>query len=165
MDGKLPARLGTLQLQFDWPWQLANGKWLLYLTRVEVGGASETRCNPPGNIVNPLNLTVNLANHIHPTGPLWANHSVSKLKKTPSNQLSPEQEEEEGRGRSLEQGQELIGQREAAVLPLHGHQREPYTLVVAVLPQCNTAEWPEGAPSCLMTCVSACVCVVCPGLC
>ncbi|XP_075871540.1 integrin alpha-3-like isoform X2 [Nelusetta ayraudi] len=97
VDGKLPAHLGTLQLQFDWPWQLANGKWLLYLTRVEVGGASETRCNPPGNIVNPLNLT-----------------------------LSPE--EEEGRGRSLEQGQELIGRREAAVLSLHGHQREPYTL-------------------------------------
>lgn len=62
MDGKLSAHLGTLQLQFDWPWQLANGKWLLYLTQVEVGGASETRCNPPGNIVNPLNFTVNMAN-------------------------------------------------------------------------------------------------------
>lgn len=77
MDGKIP---GTLQLQFDWPWQLANGKWLLYLTRLEVGGASETSCNPSGSIINPLNLTVSLANHIHPTGSIWANHSVSTLK-------------------------------------------------------------------------------------
>lgn len=86
-----------------------------------------------------------------------ANCSVSKLKKKqqPSIQLSPE--EEEGRERSLEQAQDLIGQREAAVVPLHGHQREPYILVVEVLPQCNSAEWPKGSPTCLMTCVSACV--------
>lgn len=78
-------------------------------------------------------------------------------KKSPSNQLSPEEEEEEGREQSLEQDQELIGRREAAIL--HLHQRKSYTLVAAVLPQCNTAEWPEGAPSCLMPCVCLCVCV------
>lgn len=71
------------------------------------------------------------------------------------------------KGRSLEQGQELIGRREAA--GLHQHQRKPYILVAAALPQCDTAEWPEGAPSCLMLCVSVSrtvlmvrgVCVLC----
>lgn len=90
-----------------------------------------------------------------------------KTKEFPYNQLSPEEEEEKGRGRSLEEGHELIGQRKAAVL--HLHQGKPYILVAAALAQCDTAEWPEGAPSCLMPCVSVSrtvsmvqgVCVLC----
>lgn len=61
IDRKLPAHLGTPQVEFSWPREVSNGKWLLYLTEVEVMGASEPRCAPPGDIVNPLNLTVTMA--------------------------------------------------------------------------------------------------------
>uniref|UniRef100_A0A3Q3VQM3 Uncharacterized protein n=1 Tax=Mola mola TaxID=94237 RepID=A0A3Q3VQM3_MOLML len=53
-----PKDLGTLAVEFDWPFEVANGKWLLYLTKIVVLGASETECNPPGEVVNRLNLTV-----------------------------------------------------------------------------------------------------------
>lgn len=50
--------MGTLAVEFDWPHEVANGKWLLYLTKIVVKGESETECNPTGEVINPLNLTV-----------------------------------------------------------------------------------------------------------
>ncbi|KAM9346231.1 integrin alpha-3-like [Symphorus nematophorus] len=56
VKGKPLGRLGNLQVEFDWPREVSNGKWLLYLVEIQVNGTSEPRCAPPGNIVNPLNL-------------------------------------------------------------------------------------------------------------
>lgn len=50
--------IATLAVDFEWPCEVANGKWLLYLTRIVVQGDSETECKPPGNVVNMLNLTL-----------------------------------------------------------------------------------------------------------
>uniref|UniRef100_A0A671RHJ3 Integrin alpha-3-like n=1 Tax=Sinocyclocheilus anshuiensis TaxID=1608454 RepID=A0A671RHJ3_9TELE len=50
--------LGTLMIDFEWPFEVTNGKWLLYLTEIVIKGASESRCVPPGKVVNPLNLTL-----------------------------------------------------------------------------------------------------------
>ncbi|XP_070838183.1 integrin alpha-3-like isoform X2 [Chaetodon trifascialis] len=58
IKGKPLGRLGNLQVVFDWPREVSNGKWLLYLTEIEMNGPSEPLCAPPGNIINPLNLTV-----------------------------------------------------------------------------------------------------------
>lgn len=51
--------LGTLAVEFEWPFEVANGKWLLYLTKIVVKGESEMECNP-GGVVNERNLTVSL---------------------------------------------------------------------------------------------------------
>ncbi|XP_026206935.1 integrin alpha-3b [Anabas testudineus] len=48
--------LGTLAVEFDWPFEVANGKWLLYLTKIVVKGESEMDCNP-GGVVNNLTLS------------------------------------------------------------------------------------------------------------
>ncbi|XP_048416325.1 integrin alpha-3b isoform X2 [Stegostoma tigrinum] len=57
--------LGTLYLSFLWPYEISNGKWLLYLTEIEMNGTENQYCIPAGNIVNELNLTRN--NHTtHP---------------------------------------------------------------------------------------------------
>lgn len=61
VDGKLLGGLGNLQVEFHWPSEVSNGKWLLYLTEIQVNGTSESRCNPPNNIINPLNLRVTMA--------------------------------------------------------------------------------------------------------
>lgn len=58
MRGQVLGDMGTLALEFEWPYEVANGKWLLYLTKIVIQGNSEMECNPPGDIVNPLNLTV-----------------------------------------------------------------------------------------------------------
>ncbi|XP_056627893.1 integrin alpha-3b isoform X2 [Triplophysa dalaica] len=50
--------MGTLMIDFEWPFEVTNGKWLLYLTEIVVKGTSESRCVPSGNIVNPRNLTL-----------------------------------------------------------------------------------------------------------
>ncbi|KAK2884940.1 integrin alpha-3b isoform X2 [Channa argus] len=49
--------LGTLAVEFEWPSEVANGKWLLYLTNIVVKGQSEIECNP-GGVVNYLNLSL-----------------------------------------------------------------------------------------------------------
>ncbi|XP_076008026.1 integrin alpha-3b isoform X2 [Genypterus blacodes] len=49
--------LGTLALEFSWPFEVANGKWLLYLTEIILQGTAETHCVPAGGVVNLLNLT------------------------------------------------------------------------------------------------------------
>lgn len=61
VQGKPLGHLGTLEVEFDWPMEATNGKWLLYLTEIQINGTSEPRCSPPGNIINPLNLTVTTA--------------------------------------------------------------------------------------------------------
>ncbi|TSK14532.1 Integrin alpha-3 [Bagarius yarrelli] len=51
--------LGTLVVDFSWPFESSNGKWLLYLTEILTDG---TQCIPPGKIVNHLNLTMSKRN-------------------------------------------------------------------------------------------------------
>lgn len=58
VGGKPLGDLGTLAVEFEWPFEVPNGKWLLYLTKITVKGESETECKPPGEIVNLLNLTL-----------------------------------------------------------------------------------------------------------
>ncbi|KAG8566557.1 hypothetical protein GDO81_013298 [Engystomops pustulosus] len=48
----------SLILAVDWPYEVANGKWLLYLTEVLVKTKNETQCQPKGDVINPLNLTL-----------------------------------------------------------------------------------------------------------
>lgn len=60
MGGQPLGDMGTLAVEFEWPFEVANGKWLLYLTKIVVKGESEMECNPPGEVVNLLNLTVRL---------------------------------------------------------------------------------------------------------
>ncbi|MCJ8738307.1 hypothetical protein PDJAM_G00034110 [Pangasius djambal] len=50
--------LGTLVVDFKWPIEVTNRKWLLYLTEIVTDGTSESHCVPPGKIVNHLNLTL-----------------------------------------------------------------------------------------------------------
>ncbi|XP_058270381.1 integrin alpha-3 [Hemibagrus wyckioides] len=45
-------------IDFNWPMEVANGKWLLYLEEITMSGTSEPRCIPPGNIVNPVKFEV-----------------------------------------------------------------------------------------------------------
>ncbi|XP_077020838.1 integrin alpha-3 [Tamandua tetradactyla] len=52
------AALGTLVLGLEWPYEVANGKWLLYPTEITVRGNGSWPCQPPGDLVNPLNLTL-----------------------------------------------------------------------------------------------------------
>ncbi|XP_077062271.1 integrin alpha-3b [Siphateles boraxobius] len=56
--GEPLGNLGTLMIDFEWPFAVTNGKWLLYLTEIVIKGATESRCVPPGRIVNHLNLTL-----------------------------------------------------------------------------------------------------------
>lgn len=58
VEGEPLGVLGTLVVDFKWPIEVTNGKWLLYLTEILTDGTSESHCVPPGKIVNPLNLTV-----------------------------------------------------------------------------------------------------------
>uniref|UniRef100_A0A3P9IE47 Integrin, alpha 3b n=1 Tax=Oryzias latipes TaxID=8090 RepID=A0A3P9IE47_ORYLA len=57
MNEQLLGDLGTLAVEFKWPFEVANGKWLLYLTEVVVKGRSETECDA-GGLVNSLNLSL-----------------------------------------------------------------------------------------------------------
>ncbi|KAE8284387.1 Integrin alpha-3 CD49 antigen-like family member C Galactoprotein B3 [Larimichthys crocea] len=58
INGQPLGDMGTLAVEFEWPFEVANGKWLLYLTRIVVKGESEMECNPPGEVVNLLNLSL-----------------------------------------------------------------------------------------------------------
>ncbi|XP_043959579.1 integrin alpha-3b [Gambusia affinis] len=57
MRDELLGDMGTLAVEFDWPLEVPNGKWLLYLTKIVVKGESEMDCIPAG-VINPLNLTL-----------------------------------------------------------------------------------------------------------
>ncbi|XP_007899749.1 integrin alpha-3b isoform X2 [Callorhinchus milii] len=54
--GEPLGNLGELYLSFLWPHEISNGKWLLYLTEIEMNGTDDQYCVPEGNVVNPLNL-------------------------------------------------------------------------------------------------------------
>ncbi|XP_059936504.1 integrin alpha-3 [Mesoplodon densirostris] len=54
------AALGTLVLGLEWPYEVSNGKWLLYPTEITVHGNGSWHCLPPGDLVNPLNLTLSV---------------------------------------------------------------------------------------------------------
>ena len=58
MLGSPLGNMGTLAVEFEWPFEVANGKWLLYLTEIVFKGTSQTHCVPGDDVVNPLNLTV-----------------------------------------------------------------------------------------------------------
>uniref|UniRef100_A0A3B1KM90 Integrin, alpha 3b n=1 Tax=Astyanax mexicanus TaxID=7994 RepID=A0A3B1KM90_ASTMX len=62
VSGEPLGEMGTLFVVFDWPVEVLNGKWLLYLTEILTTGTSEQRCVPDGQIVNPLNLTLSEKN-------------------------------------------------------------------------------------------------------
>ncbi|NWT76977.1 ITA3 protein, partial [Prunella himalayana] len=62
--GESLGTLGTILLGFEWPYEIPNGKWLLYPTEILVNG--NDTCHPPGGLINPLNLTVS---HPLPSGP------------------------------------------------------------------------------------------------
>lgn len=78
--GKPLGRLGSLAVEFDWPWETTKGKWLLYLTEIRVDGTSESRCAPPGDIINPLNLVVTTAtctpNNTKKKSPVFSNETA-----------------------------------------------------------------------------------------
>lgn len=48
----------VLHVDFNWPMEVANGKWLLYVEKITMTGTSESLCVPPGDIVNPNNFQV-----------------------------------------------------------------------------------------------------------
>uniref|UniRef100_A0A7M4EKF2 Integrin subunit alpha 3 n=1 Tax=Crocodylus porosus TaxID=8502 RepID=A0A7M4EKF2_CROPO len=56
--GEMLGSLGTIILGFEWPYEIPNGKWLLYPTEILIGGNESRRCQPPGDVINPLNLTL-----------------------------------------------------------------------------------------------------------
>ncbi|XP_057202203.1 integrin alpha-3 isoform X2 [Triplophysa rosa] len=59
LSGKpLSGNLGHLEMVFQWPYAVANEKWVLYLSEIQMTGTSQPSCVPAGNIINPLNKTV-----------------------------------------------------------------------------------------------------------
>ncbi|XP_026120642.1 integrin alpha-3-like [Carassius auratus] len=52
------GNLGYLEVVFQWPYAVANQKWLLYLSEIQMTGTSKPFCVPENNVVNPLNLDV-----------------------------------------------------------------------------------------------------------
>ncbi|XP_044037792.1 integrin alpha-3-like isoform X2 [Siniperca chuatsi] len=109
-NGKPLGRLGNLQVEFDWPMEVSNGKWLLYLAEIEVNGTSEPRCAPPGNLINPLDLML----------------SKEETKKKRSL-------EEEVKGNEEEQIEKIL-----PVFHLQGQKKKSYTLDCAHGANCVT---------------------------
>ncbi|XP_069760768.1 integrin alpha-3b isoform X2 [Narcine bancroftii] len=58
-NGEPLGDLGILYINFYWPYEISNGKWLLYLTEIEMNGTEDQYCIPEGKIVNELNLQMN----------------------------------------------------------------------------------------------------------
>ncbi|XP_059414329.1 integrin alpha-3 isoform X2 [Carassius carassius] len=58
LSGKPLGNLGYLEVVFQWPYAVANQKWLLYLSQIEMAGTSKQFCVPENNVVNPRNFTV-----------------------------------------------------------------------------------------------------------
>ncbi|KAM8813740.1 integrin alpha-3 isoform 2-T2 [Rhynchonycteris naso] len=63
------AALGTLVLGLEWPYEVANGKWLLYPTEITIRGNGSWPCQPPGDLINPLNLTLSVPEDRTPSPP------------------------------------------------------------------------------------------------
>ncbi|XP_070779451.1 integrin alpha-3-like [Enoplosus armatus] len=105
IKGKPLGRLGNLLVEFDWPREVSNGKWLLYLAEIEVNGTSEPHCALPGNIINPLNLM--LSNE---------EKKKKKKKKRSLDEEMKKKKREEQREKTL------------PVLHLQGQKKKSYTL-------------------------------------
>ncbi|XP_062813684.1 integrin alpha-3 isoform X1 [Anolis carolinensis] len=63
--GESLGSLGTIMLGFEWPYEVSNGKWLLYPTDIMVKGNEEWFCEPPGQVINHLNLSLNVHQRNH----------------------------------------------------------------------------------------------------
>ncbi|KAM4531166.1 integrin alpha-3-like isoform 1-T2 [Odontesthes bonariensis] len=98
LSGKPLGHLGNLEVEFDWPTEAANGKWLLYLEEILLDGTSVPRCAPPGNIINPLGL-------------LLSKEEKKRKKRSLEEEKKTEQED-----------------TTAPVLHLQGQKRKSYTL-------------------------------------
>lgn len=57
-NGESLGSLGTIILGFEWPYEVSSGKWLLYPTQILVQGNKNWTCEPPGHVINYLNLTL-----------------------------------------------------------------------------------------------------------
>ncbi|KAG9474316.1 integrin alpha-3 [Eleutherodactylus coqui] len=57
-EGEPLNNLVSLILAVEWPYEVTNGKWLLYPTEVLVKTQNVTQCQPAGHIIDPLNLTL-----------------------------------------------------------------------------------------------------------
>uniref|UniRef100_A0A8C5PYF2 Integrin subunit alpha 3 n=1 Tax=Leptobrachium leishanense TaxID=445787 RepID=A0A8C5PYF2_9ANUR len=55
-EGEPLESLGTLVLVVTWPYEVSNGKWLLYPTEVLVNTGDIIPCHPPGDVIDPLSL-------------------------------------------------------------------------------------------------------------
>ncbi|XP_042331244.1 integrin alpha-3 isoform X2 [Sceloporus undulatus] len=60
---------GTIMLGFEWPYEASNGKWLLYPTDILVKGRRSWFCEPPGHVINHLNLSLNIHQLNHSSTP------------------------------------------------------------------------------------------------
>jgi hypothetical protein len=49
VEGEPLGALGTLAMEFEWPHEVTNGKWLLYLTEIVTKGTTETQCPSRGH--------------------------------------------------------------------------------------------------------------------
>lgn len=58
LPGEPLGNRGYLEVVFQWPSSVANKKWLLYLSEIQMTGTSKPFCVPENNIINPLNLNV-----------------------------------------------------------------------------------------------------------
>ncbi|XP_043091202.1 integrin alpha-3 [Puntigrus tetrazona] len=58
LSGKPLGNLGYLEVVFQWPYAVANQKWLLYLSEIQMTGTSKPFCVPENNVINPLKLIV-----------------------------------------------------------------------------------------------------------
>lgn len=57
----VPKPLGShdiLYVDFNWPMEVANGKWLLYVEKITMETTSKSLCEPKGDIVNPQKFQV-----------------------------------------------------------------------------------------------------------
>ncbi|XP_050924543.1 integrin alpha-3 isoform X2 [Lates calcarifer] len=112
ISGKPLGHLGNLEVEFDWPREVSNGKWLLYLTEIQVNGTSEPRCRPP-NIINPLNLVL----------------AKEKEKKRGRRSLKEEEVKEK---------KEQQSEKTPPVVPLQGKKKKSYALDCAQGARCVT---------------------------
>lgn len=55
--GQALQTLGSAFLNIMWPYELANGKWLLYPVNLTFNGLADTGCTFSGSDLNPLNLS------------------------------------------------------------------------------------------------------------
>ncbi|KAM4524809.1 integrin alpha-3b isoform 2-T2 [Odontesthes bonariensis] len=102
MRGQPLGDVGKLAVEFEWPFETSNGKWLLYLTKIIVKGESEMECNPPGDVVNMRNLSL----------------SEDRSKRT--KRQASEGDAEETIQRHITESQ--------ATITLHAHRKESYLL-------------------------------------